>query len=92
MQFAARGLAAQITIGAPRFEPESAPAGVRTGHLLHPRRPVGPDPLPTGLRLRSKLIPKPVLKNGPNRDASAGARRTNDAPKRWAKMRRQRRG
>ena len=61
MHFAARGLGARIAIGASLFEPECAPAGVRTGDLLGPRRPVGPDASSTGLQLRSNLIFKPIL-------------------------------
>ena len=74
MQFAARGLGAQCTIDTPRFEPESAPAGARTGHLLAPRRPAGPDALPTGLELDSNPISKPILENGSNRGASTRVR------------------
>ena len=64
MQFVARGLGARIATSAPRFEPECAPAGVSTGRLLGPRRPVGPDALPTELQLHSNLIFEPILKNG----------------------------
>ena len=87
MQFAARGLGARIAIGGPLFEPECAPAGVRAGDLLGPRRPGGPDASPTGLQLHSNLIFDPILKNGPNRDASSGIRLRNGAPKREAELR-----
>ena len=92
MLTADRGLGAQYTIGTPKFEPESAPVGVRTGHLLPPRRQVGPDALPTGLQLRSNLIPEPILKNGSNPGASARVRLNNGAPRRGAKSRRQHSG
>ena len=62
MKVAARGLGAQFTVGAPRFEPVGAPARVLAGRLLGPQRPVGPDAPPTGLLLRSTLVSKPALK------------------------------
>ena len=63
-QIVAHAFGVQLAIGAPRFAPGSAPAGVRTEFMSGTRRRVGSGTLPIGLRLHPDGLFEPILKIG----------------------------